>query len=547
MAYRSYPRLELRGMVAEEEVHGQAWLDHQWGGFGWLLMRSSQHLVLGWDWFGINLDDGSDWIILIHRNMKNRRIIACSALVRREGKSCLFKCFSAEPLRYWESPLTHIRYPVAWRIRIPEIGADLLFQPLADGQEIQAFGILRAVWEGAGRVSGYLAERPVSGRARLELHGYGYIYDFHKFLKRFTRRVDRLIEDFLPKAIDEGYLDRYLGSPHWTNDASVHTKMFSEPIWDLISRTGKRWRPLYCIMMLEALGVPSKPYEMLAAIIAELSHTGSLIIDDIEDDSTLRRGEECIHLRYGLDVAINAGSSLYFLPYLLLPNHPHLDEGQRLELYRIMIRQSVRAHFGQGLDIYWSKYLNVKNLRRWMKDSLGPKILQMYAYKTAAPIEGLAENACVIARSDRETKEACVFFSRALGVAFQIVDDVDDFEDPPNGKTLLGEDLASGKLTYVIFHALKGLKGSDRNRLMEILCSNTMKKHSPLLDEGIDLVRSSGALPRCREEALGLIEKEWIRLSRRIPPSDPKMMFRMLCWSLINHSWVPNGGLPHVP
>ncbi len=535
MAYVTYPSLDLTGTVEDEEVCGQAWLDHQWGNYGWFVAQSPQKRLLGWEWFGINLEDGSDWVVLIHRDMQSGRSLARSAVVREEGQPPrLCKKFTAEPIRYWESKITHIRYPVAWRIRIPEIKADLVYEALVDNQEIQSFGVFRAIWEGAGKVSGTLGGSTVMGQARLELHGYGYIFDFQNYLSRLVSRVDRLIEEFLPKMINEAKLQEYAGPAHWENEASAHTQMLSQPIWDLISREGKRWRPIFGILMLESLGIPSERYEMLAAVIPELCHTGSLIIDDIEDDSHLRRGDESIHLRYGLDVAINAGNSLYFLPYLLLSNHPHLDEQQRIELYRIMVKQSVRAHLGQGLDIYWTKNLTIRNLTRWMRNALGPKILQMYAYKTAAAVEGMAENACAIAKSDPATREACISFARVFGVAFQIMDDIHNFDDSSHRKRICGEDLSSGKLTYVIFRALQNLKSEDRSRLQRILCSKTLRKNPSALEEGVDLVRSSGALRSSFDEAQGMVEREWSRFSQQIASSDPKTMLRMLCSNLLD-------------
>ena len=78
--------------------------------------------------------------------------------------------------------------------------------------------------------------------------------------------------------------------------------------------------------MLEALGTPSADYQMLLAMMTELAHTGTLVIDDIEDRAQVRRGAEAIHLRYGIEVAINATNTVYFLPLLVLSNYPHLSD-----------------------------------------------------------------------------------------------------------------------------------------------------------------------------------------------------------------------------
>jgi len=535
MAYVTYPCLDLAGEASGEKVSGQAWLDHQWGNMGWLVGQAAKRKVLGWEWFGINLDDGTDLLLMIHRDMKDQRVVTQYAAVLEDGRRArLCHDLTTSPARYWESQATHIRYPVAWRVEIPELELGLTYEPLADDQEIQVFGVIRAIWEGAGTVAGSLAGRPVAGRARLELQGYGYVFDFRQYQERWIRRIDRRIEEYLPKVIDEAQIQKYVGAAHWQHEPGVHTTMLSEPVWDLMSRKGKHWRPIFGILMLEALGVPSEPYEMLVSVVTELPHTGALIIDDIEDNSRIRRGEECIHLRYGVDVAINSANIAYFLPYLLLQDHPHLTEEQRLEIYRILSRQSVRSHFGQGQDIYWSKYMTPGNLTNWMNNSLGPKILQAYAYKTAALVQGGAEAACVIAKSDIATRRACARFARTFGVAFQIVDDVLDFSNSPRRRRPRGKDLAEGKLTYVICRALERLSPSQGRRLQSIICSGALRKDPSAIREGIELVRRSGALGWCQKEAQSMIDDQWRCLSEKLPPSEPKMTLRTLCSALLS-------------
>jgi geranylgeranyl diphosphate synthase type I len=399
------------------------------------------------------------------------------------------------------------------------------------------FWALRAIWEGAGTVRGRIGGRDVQGRARLELNGYGYVFDIRKNLREFGERVESQIESFLPRTIDQPQLEKYVGPPRWRHEPGAYTETLSKPVWDLLERRGKRWRPAFSLLLMEALGVPSRPYEKLLSVIPELSHTGALIIDDIEDKSKLRRGDACTHLRYGTDVAVNAGNTLYFLPYLLLAQEPLLSERQRLRMYEMMVQQFVSAHFGQGLDIYWSKNLNRRNLARWLHDSMGEKILQMYSYKTAASLEAGASACCIISRADARTRNACISFAHAFGVAFQIVDDIHNFSDSPQWTKTCGEDIASGKLTYVIWQAIKRLPPAGRDRLQRILCSPALRRDPEGLAEGIGLVRDSGALPACRQEAKSMVEREWERLSRRLASSEPKIMLRLLCDHLLDLSF----------
>ena len=125
------------------------------------------------------------------------------------------------------------------------------------------------------------------------------------------------------------------------------------------------------------------------------------------------------------------------------------------------------------------------------------------------------------------------------GVAFQIVDDILNFTDARLLKKKRGEDLAAGKVTYVIFRALQMLSGPDRRRLTAILCSEKLRRDEKTVREGIELIRSSGSLSVCAREATRMVEREWRRFSGFVPPSQSKTMLRILCAGLMNLSVPP--------
>jgi geranylgeranyl pyrophosphate synthase/predicted secreted hydrolase len=532
MEYRAYPRLELKGRIDGAPVAGEAWLDHQWGSLGWLVTDQPEKRVLAWDWFGLNLDDGSDWVVLVRRDAQSKNVIA--QYIFRQGPRDdvdVSHNFSLKTGREWESPRTRIRYPVEWAIEAPEWSASLNFVPLAEDQEIPLFGLQRSVWEGAGLVSGRIAGKAVKGRARVELQGYGYIFDFRDFMKNFGARVDRHLKNFLPRTLNDNDLQKYVGPPTGKYEPAAYTSMLSEPVWDMISRPGKRWRPILALLLLDALGRNPEPFEAMVCSLAELCHTGSLIVDDIEDASLLRRGDQCLHLKFGQDVAINAANTLYFLPSLLIFNHPLLSARQRLDIHETMTRQYIRAHFGQALDLFWSRNLDETSLGTWMADSLAAKILQMYELKTAAPVEGLAEAVAIVAGGGASLRTACRRFASAVGTAFQITDDVNGLTRNGAKKTC-GEDLAEGKLTYVLLRALERLKAGDGRRLQKIICSRKLRRQAGALAEGIELIRMSGAPAACREEAKTMLEEGWKLLSFRLKPSEPKILLETLCRSL---------------
>jgi geranylgeranyl pyrophosphate synthase len=425
---------------------------------------------------------------------------------------------------------------VEWRIEIPDLELDAVFEPLVDDQEIAILGISRAIWEGAGRVTGTMGGREISGRARGELSGYGFIFDFRQHLQVLVDKVDKRLQEFLPKQFDEAAVARFVGEPHWRHEPDAYTELLAAPVWDLISRKGKRWRPVLGLLMDEALGVPSERYEVSNSV-AELVHSGALIIDDIQDDSLLRRGEPCIHLKYGLDVAISAGNTLYYLPFVDLVDHPYLDDPQKLGIHEIMMNAFLQAHFGQTVDIYYSRYLTRQALERWLKGPLEDKILQLYDFKTAALPRAMAQAAALVADAGESAAQVCVDFSRAFAVAFQILDDVHNFSDSPEWRKVCGEDLAVGKLTYVIVRAIRKLGVSDperRDRLVEILCTPELRADAGVLQEGIALIRQSGALEECRETAKKMSQEANERFGDVIPSSEPKIMLSMLCAKILD-------------
>jgi len=537
--YNTYPRMKLSGKSGPKSIQGRAWMDHQWGDFNnWFFSKSDKKKYLGWDWMGVNLDDGSNLVITNHRDMEKNEVIDRGALYIRPGAAPqVLGRLSMKPTEFWESPHTHAVYPVKWKVNIPELKINFDFVPFTKEQEIPFFGIIRAVWEGAGTIKGHKKKAPLSGTARLELHGYAYLFNFKKYLETFSQKVDQTIESFFPKKLDNRKMEQYVGESRWTHDPDALTSVLSQPVWDLISRKGKRWRPLFGLLALESLAVDPKPYEQLICSTMELNHTGALIIDDIEDQSPIRRGEQCIHLKYGDDVSINAGCTLYFLPHLLVKENPHLNESQKSQLYEIMNKIMIKAHFGQAMDIYWSNNLSPDKYKSWSKDSLDQKILQMYAHKTGAAVEGGSEAACAIAGANDKILRNFKSMALAFGTAFQIIDDVHNFNSSSEWTKQTGEDISSGKLTYVIHKAIQNSGQKEADQLLSILCSKQMRSDPKKLKIATRLIKESGALSLCKKEAENMIEKEWENFSKVIPMTEAKIQIKLMITGLINFNY----------
>ena len=272
----------------------------------------------------------------------------------------------------------------------------------------------------------------------------------------------------------------------------------------------------------------------LLSVLPELEHTGSLIVDDIQDDSRIRRGDVCLHVRYGMPLALNAGNLLYFLPMRLVNEHAHLDDRQKLRINGISNRIFVQAHFGQALDLEWSRAGGDDLIALATSEAHADRVLQMYAYKTGAFVAGLAEIACVIAGAGPEQARASLAFGESFGVAFQIVDDVRNFAGEADWTKITGEDLAQGKLSYVIARAIAMLAEPARTRLAVLLAARRRGEGASDVAEGIELIRRSARSPHARRSPKRCSRRPGpssAGISRRAPRSDTWRSCAGACWS----------------
>lgn len=539
LATRCCPRMTLSGTIGGEQISGQAWFDQHWGGQGWLaapVADGKAPRLCGWDWFAINLDCDLDVIVMVRRDLESGDVLSQFAVAFQDGhEPRILDAITTEPLSTWESPKTMAQYPVSWAVRLPEIAAELRINARCNDQEIPVFGVMHAIWAGTASVSGHVDGAAIKGRARVELQGYASISTLDLTIDRFAARIDARIAAFFPRCFTAGSAKSIIGPLRWSCDPETINDMIAGPVWDLLDRGGKHWRPIFGLLLLEALGMPIEPYETFLSVVPEFLHTGSLIVDDIQDQSDTRRGAPAIHKRYGVDTAINAGNTLYFLPLLALVDHPDLNAEQRDKIFSILTHVFVNAHFGQAQDLVWS-HRTPEEIEAALRDeATGDVILQGYAHKTAAAVTGIAQIVCVIAERSDAVRKVCASFGEVFGVAFQIVDDVNNFSrDPAWGKPL-GEDLTAGKPTYVIYRAAALLKGKDRDHLVALICSDEMRSDPVEVQKGIAVVEKSGVLEECRKEAQEMLAGEWEKLAGLLPPSIAKITLRALCSNMIDH------------
>jgi geranylgeranyl pyrophosphate synthase len=194
------------------------------------------------------------------------------------------------------------------------------------------------------------------------------------------------------------------------------------PVKDLTSNHGKRIRGqlvhLGCRLVTE-----SNPSSVIAAKqcrtcadVVELIHAGSLIVDDIEDGSRMRRGKPALHIRYGLPIALNAGNWLYFWPFELVKALDLPSETTRL-VYEYYHQTLLRAHFGQAIDLG-------SRVDRLLQSCVAEVCRASMALKTGALMGFAMVLGGAIGGASEEAILTLDNFGRELGVALQMFDDL---------------------------------------------------------------------------------------------------------------------------
>lgn len=170
--YTSQTRLQTNGTIQtggqKFTVTGFSWMDHEFS-----TSALSQDEV-GWDWFALQLDDGSELTIYaIRRADGTPDPYARGTLVRADGSIVTLRPvdFSFQAQGEWTSPSSGARYPAGWKIQVPALGIDLTVSPYIPDQELRLSFVY---WEGAARVTGVSGGKNVTGSGYVELTGYAH-------------------------------------------------------------------------------------------------------------------------------------------------------------------------------------------------------------------------------------------------------------------------------------------------------------------------------------------------------------------------------------
>ena len=150
MYYFSLTRCAVGGTIdtgagPETITGGQGWFDHQWGN-SWVASNN------GWDWWGVQLDDGTDVLVFRQRDLKTGRVFfPLATFMDRNGQQSVTRniVFRPDPQAFWKSPKSGVTYPLGWTVTFPEKGMELHITAKMQNQEIPILGPGGGIWEGA--------------------------------------------------------------------------------------------------------------------------------------------------------------------------------------------------------------------------------------------------------------------------------------------------------------------------------------------------------------------------------------------------------------
>ena len=251
---------------------------------------------------------------------------------------------------------------------------------------------------------------------------------------------------------------------------------------DYPQRGGKRFRSALVLLSCELFG--GDPEQAMASAVAlELFHNFALVHDDIEDSSLMRRGLPTLHMQHGIPLAINVGDSLSGLVYeVLLENQVQFSAAKTLELlqhFNLVFRKTFE---GQALDIGWVAQNHLPSRSEYF--AMIRRKTSMYSG------QGPCQGGALVASASAKHVQLIGEFGEALGIGFQIRDDVlnltsQSAEIAPQlggyGKER-GGDIVEGKRTLIIIELLKVLPIAEQQRVKEILCKPAQETSAEEVD-----------------------------------------------------------------
>ncbi|NIZ40985.1 polyprenyl synthetase family protein [Entomospira entomophila] len=329
-------------------------------------------------------------------------------------------------------------------------------------------------------------------------------------MKEIMSHLQGILEEFLrskiPFEIDSAWWnaqsDGITVNGVWREEWKHSIQNLVEPMNELLLRGGKRWRPLSMMLTGLSLGLKMDDILILASLV-EIPHNASLIVDDIEDSSPLRRGKPAMHVLFGEDNAINSANFAYFLPLTEL-DKLEVDLNIHLKLYQAWHLGMRRVHLGQAIDITWhnsdiiptkEEYETMAQLKTGALVAMGMDLLAVLAGKT---------------EQERRTIQSAWL---KIGLGFQVLDDAFNLSHGIKGKSK-ADDIVEGKKSLPVILYCEEFP-SETMRLTELL--NQAKNDLTKAEQVATLLVDSGVVHQTYLYGQLLLEQAMTQIRSLLP------------------------------
>ncbi len=328
------------------------------------------------------------------------------------------------------------------------------------------------------------------------------------YLSDVKSRVDSCLLSFLP-------------ATHERPDV----KRLYQMMLDYPRRAAKGLRPALCMLICEAFGGnPAHAINTAAAL--ELLQNWLLIHDDIEDGSELRRGEPCLHQKYGIPMAINVGDALHCKMWELLQrNTDILGKELALRILSEFIQLSNQVVEGQHIELSWV-HENRWNLNE--EDYLTMCIQKTAWYTCITP----CRLGAIIGGASERDVDSFVELGKELGVAFQIQDDVLNLIGDVGryGKEIAG-DISEGKRTLVLIHLFNSCTSTEAQHVIDIMARPRDEKTGSEVEWVLQLMKKYKSIAYAQQRSEALLQEAACRFKQNfshIPEGRAKQLFLSL-------------------
>jgi octaprenyl-diphosphate synthase len=249
----------------------------------------------------------------------------------------------------------------------------------------------------------------------------------------------------------------------------------------IVHAGGKRIRPRLVLLFASALGYDG-PHRYTLAATVEFIHTATLLHDDVVDESALRRGQQTANALFGNAASVLVGDFLYSRAFQMMVS---VD---RMRVLDVLADATNVIAEGEVLQL-----MNMHD-----PDTSVEAYLRVIRYKTAKLFEASARLGAVLADAPRAIEEACADYGRSLGTAFQLVDDLLDYEGDAGtlGKNV-GDDLREGKPTLPLLVAMARGNADERELIRDAIRGGEQGR----LAQVVEIVRRTGAIEVTRDAA----------------------------------------------